>query len=133
MIARIYCKTTAKGIQSYYVTVEGEDYYLFSTKYRKSNKEFFSKGVDIERAQDFSASVSTSVRKVMEKLPAYLEYIEKEYDVTIFSNRAKKTDPEYKAQYCRIKKPYNRSKTNRVRYDLVAWDEDEYAEDEDIA
>ena len=44
MQAKVFCKTIAKGIQAYYVTVDGNSIYLFQQNYRVSNKEFFSNG-----------------------------------------------------------------------------------------
>lgn len=47
MQAKIFCRTVAKGKQSFYVTVAGKRYYLFTQDYRVSNKEFFQNGVGI--------------------------------------------------------------------------------------
>lgn len=41
MKAKIVCKTTEKGIQSFFVRIGEEEYFLFAQGYRKSNKLFF--------------------------------------------------------------------------------------------
>ncbi len=88
----IYCRTVAKGIQSFYVTVEGRDYYLFSQNFRKSNKEFYRNGVIVDRALNHSLSRSTSVRKTMTKLVPYIRYIEQEYDLEILRKTIKNNE-----------------------------------------
>ena len=43
MQATVFCKTTAKATQSFFVKVGGREYFLFQQDFRKSNKEFFRK------------------------------------------------------------------------------------------
>lgn len=45
MQATVFCKTTAKATQSFFVKVGGREYFLFEQDFRKSNKEFFRNGV----------------------------------------------------------------------------------------
>ena len=90
MQTTVFCKTTAKAKQSYFVRVDGRDYFLFQQDFRKSNKEFFHKGVDINAINDYSGVHSTSVRKTLDKLPVYIRYIEKEYDVVIYEKTKQK-------------------------------------------
>lgn len=45
MQATVFCKTTAKATQSFFVKVGGKEYFLFQQDFRKSNKEFFRNGV----------------------------------------------------------------------------------------
>ena len=84
MQTTVFCKTTAKAKQTYYVSVEGKSYLLFEQDFRKSNKEFFEKGVPVSEIGRYSNAHSASVRKTLDKLSTYLRYIEKEYDVAIF-------------------------------------------------
>lgn len=69
MQAKVFCKTVAKGIQAYYVTVDGNSIYLFQQNYRVSNKEFFSNGVGVHALGKFRNVHSTSVRNTLEKIP----------------------------------------------------------------
>ena len=84
MKAKIFCKMVAKGQQAFYLTVNGDKYFLFQQNYRVSNKEFFKNGVSINQINDYSKVHSQSVRNTLDKLPAYLRYIEKEFGVAVY-------------------------------------------------
>lgn len=101
MQAKIFCRTVAKGKQSFYVTVEGKRYYLFTQDYRVSNKEFFQNGVCISEINNYSGVHSTAVKRTLDKLPVYIRYIEKEFGVAIY----KKTR---KVQQGKKREPYKR-------------------------
>ncbi len=99
----IYCKTVAKGLQAYYIRVDKQEYFLFHQSYRRSNKEFFGMGVLLKNALDYSCSHSTSVRKTMTKLIPYIQYIEKEYGLSVLRKTQKaknlaKKDMSYNRQ-----------------------------------
>lgn len=100
MQAKIFCKTLAKGVQAYYVTVDKKTYFLFQQAYHESNKAFFRKGVSINRVNNYSGVHSASVRRTMDKLPTYIRFIEKEYGVAIYD----KTRKTQQSKYC---KPYD--------------------------
>lgn len=89
MQAKIFCRTVAKGKQSFYVTVAGKRYYLFTQDYRVSNKEFFQNGVGISEINNYSGVHSTAVKRTLDKLPSYIRYIEKEYGVAIYEKTQK--------------------------------------------
>lgn len=68
MKATIYCKVTQQGVQ-----------------------EFFGYGVSLAQALDFSKSKKdTAVMKTMDKLPMYIKYIEKEYEIAVLNQTKKK-------------------------------------------
>lgn len=90
MAAKVYCRTTAKGVQTYYLTAGKEDYYLFDADYRKSNKEFFSQGRYIQELLDAKRHNSTSVRRISTRLINAVRYIESEYAICVFQQTAKK-------------------------------------------
>ncbi|MCI8413359.1 MAG: hypothetical protein HFE47_04605 [Clostridia bacterium] len=99
MQTTVFCKTTAKGIQTYFVRVDGRAYFLFTQRFYKSNKEFFQKGVNVCALGAYSGAHSASVRRTLDKLPAFLRYIEKEYGVAIFrksKEKSQKRQTEYK-------------------------------------
>lgn len=104
MQAKIFCKTVAKGKQSFYVTVEGRRYFLFTQDYRASNKEFFQNGVGISEIGNYGNVHSTAVKKTLDKLPSYIRYIEKEYGIAIYE----KTQKAQKLQ--KKQKPYKRER-----------------------
>lgn len=113
MQAKIYCRTVAKGKQSFYVMVNGKRYFLFTQDYRKSNKEFFQNGVGISKINHYGNVHSTAVRKTLDKLPSYIRYIEKEYGVAIYD----KTQNALKLQ--KKQKAYKREK---FLWRLVDWE-----------
>ena len=43
----IYCTTTAKGEQTFYLMAQGTKYFLFAQAYRRSNKEVFEQGISL--------------------------------------------------------------------------------------
>jgi hypothetical protein len=89
-MATIYCRTTAKGTHTFYVEAQGETHLLFSQNYRHGVNEYFSIGVSVDRALDFSrAKGNTAIERTMRKLPSYIRYIEREYDLEILRKTAK--------------------------------------------
>lgn len=101
MKAKIYCKTIAKGRQAFYVELDGKDYFLFEQDYRVSNKNFFRKGVMMDALNDYSKTTSHSVKRTLDKLPSYIRYIEKEFDLAIYDKtklkqQGKKASKAYK-------------------------------------
>lgn len=98
MQTKIFCKTVAKGKQAFYVTANGETYYLFTQDYRVSNKEYFRNGVSIDDINNFSGVHSTAVRNTLDKLPMYIRYIEKEFGIAIYE-RTKKAKQQKKQNH----------------------------------
>ena len=43
----IYCTTTAKGEQSFYLMTQGTKYFLFAQAFRRSNKDVFEQGISL--------------------------------------------------------------------------------------
>ena len=70
----IYCRTTAKGQQSFYLMAQGTKYFLFVQDYRKSNKEVFEQGISLLDLRKLKKHYSYSVRHTVAKLPAYIRY-----------------------------------------------------------
>lgn len=90
MSTKIYCKTTAKGVQSYYLTHGKEDYYLFDSAFRKSNKQFFANGRCIDEVLNARRHVSASVQRISTRIIGLVKYIESEYGICILRQTAKK-------------------------------------------
>lgn len=96
----IYCKPTDKGIHSFFVKVNDLEFFLFSQKYRVGVHKHFSKGVSLKEAFDFSnIHKDAAIEKTMDKLPMYIKYIEKEYNVSIFNQTKKKLNKKFKKCY----------------------------------
>ena len=105
MKAIVYCRTTNKGEQTFYINVCGVNYYLFKQNFRRSVKEVFGKGVRIDELRKLSSHPSTSVSHTVSKLPVFIKYIEKEYIVNIYNKIDKKQKGKFKSVYKR--KPFN--------------------------
>ena len=81
----IYCQETARGIHSFYVRVQGRTYFLFSQNYHRGVAAYFRNPVCIDRAlQHAGACGDRAILHTMEKLPAYIKYVEREYGVNVF-------------------------------------------------
>lgn len=86
----IYCTTTAKGEQSFYLMMQGTKYFLFAQAFRRSNKDVFGQGISLSELRKLKKHCSYSVRHTVEKLPAYIRYIEQEYDILIMETTKRK-------------------------------------------
>ena len=102
MKTKVMCRTVEKGQQAFFVKVDGKEYFLFQQEFRKSVKVFFQNGVSVNAINNYSSAHSTAVRRTLDKLPSYLHYIEKEYDVEIYEKtkeaRSVKRMKTYKRQ-----------------------------------
>lgn len=87
----VFCKTTNKGEQSFYLVVDRAEYYLFTQKYRKSNKQYFQSGIDLDNVYNFSGVNSFSTRKTLERLQKFIPYMEKEYGLVLRNQTKRKT------------------------------------------
>ena len=102
MKTKIICKELKRGTLTFYTQVNGKDYYLFQQEFKKTVFDFFKKGVILDGVNDYSSSTSPVVRKTLDKLPTYVRYAEKEYDIEVYekTKRAKniKKSRAYKRQ-----------------------------------
>lgn len=98
MISKIYCRTTEKGVQSYYITCGKETHFLCNASYHKSNRDFFVSGRRIDEVLDARRHVSNSVRKISERIVKAVKYLESEYDLCVFNQTAKKKTKSYSAK-----------------------------------
>ena len=91
MKTNVYCRTTARGIQSFYLEAEGESHYLFSQKFRRGVAQYFTQGVCIDAAMDFSrAHRDTAIIHTMKKLSTHIKYAEKEYGIVVLRQTFRK-------------------------------------------
>ena len=91
MANTIYCETTAKGVQSFFINANGETHFLFSQNFRRGVKDYFERGVRIDEAINFKrANGNSAIIHTMEKLPAYIRYVEREYGMEVLRRTARK-------------------------------------------
>ena len=86
----IYCTTTAKGEQTFYLMAQGTKYFLFVQAYRRSNKEIFEQGISLFDLRKLKKHCSYSVRHTVEKIPAHIHYIEQEYGISVMEMTKRK-------------------------------------------
>lgn len=101
MKAQIYCKPTDKGVHSFFLMAEGQEYYLFKQNYRKGVQSYFGRGIRVDEAYDFSkARKDSAIIRTLSKLPAHIRYIESEYGIAVLKQTVKKQD--YYRRYGKI-------------------------------
>lgn len=97
MKTTIYCKSTAKGIHSFYLMVGTEEFFLFSQAYRKSVEEYYGRGVRIDESMKYSrAHNDSAITRTMDKIPMYVKYIEKEYAIEVLEQTKKRSSQNYR-------------------------------------
>lgn len=84
MRSLIFCRSTGHNIHSFYLSSGGRNYFLFTQRFRRGTHTYYSGGVPIDAAIDFSrAHRNTAVEMTMDKIPMYIRYIEKEYGIEV--------------------------------------------------
>lgn len=98
----IYCKATAQGVHSFFLTTCEGEFFLFNQSYRKGVQAYFGKGVTLSESRNFAKSNHDSaVIKTMSKLPIYIRYIEREYGVLVLNQTKKRNQQQpVKARCC---------------------------------
>ena len=90
MKTTIYCKPTAKGVHSFYLLMGSDEFYLFSQSYRKGVEEYYGRGVRIDDAIKHSrAHRDSAIIRTMDKIPMYVKYIEREFDISVLNSTKK--------------------------------------------
>ena len=91
MRCTIICRPTDTGMHSFYLTTGNASYFLFSQHFRCGVNRYFSDGVRLDEAMDFSrAKGDSAIIRTMEKLPSHIRYIEREYDIEILRKTARR-------------------------------------------
>ena len=93
----IYCKTIAKGKQSFYLVSQGKEYFLFVQTYKSSNKEVYEHGVPLFDLRKVKKHHSKAVSHTAKKLPIYIQYIEREYGIMVME-KTKRKHPNYRSR-----------------------------------
>ena len=91
MKSKIYCIVSSKGTHTFYLEQDGKSHFLFNQNYRKSVHKYFRHGVPLESAISFNKTHRDgALTNTMEKLPAYIKYIEKEYQIAVLDKTKEK-------------------------------------------
>ncbi len=89
----IYCKTSGHNKLDFYLTMGQEKYFLFSQNYCNIALRLYKNGIPLERSLKSHCRQSLKFRalnKISEKIPVYIKYIEKEYNIAILNSSFKK-------------------------------------------
>lgn len=88
---QIICKHPVYEMHDFYISTREGDFFLFRQGYRQDTEDFFSEGVRLERALDFSLShKSSALLRTMKKLPLYIRYVEQEHGLVILEKTRRK-------------------------------------------
>ena len=115
----IYCKTVAKGVQAFYVAVGSKSYFLFNQKYYVGVRDYFVQGKRIDELATACKHRNTAIRRTANKLPSYLQYVEKEYGVVIYDKRESQKSKTHKNNKAAKARRIN-DLVNEYYYDYVA-------------
>lgn len=74
----------------FYLDYNGKRYFLFNQKYKDSLKRFFENGVVLDDVLNKRGHNGECVRKIVDKLPSYIRYIEHQYDICVLNKTKKK-------------------------------------------
>lgn len=84
MKTTIICENPNHGTLNFYLNYCGQRYYLFSQRYYASAYSHFKNGVVMRDACNKSKSHRDyAILKIMDKIPKYITYIEKEYGIKV--------------------------------------------------
>mgnify|MGYP003369639619 CR=1 FL=1 len=88
----IYCEPIKQGVHAFFLVVNGKEYYLFSQNYWKGVHAYYSSGVPLAQAINYSKTHNDSALiRTMSKLPMYIKHVEKEYGVEVLDRTKKKS------------------------------------------
>ena len=91
MMIIIDCERTNNGMHDFYLKQNGEEYYLFTQKYRKGVDAFFRNGVSLEKAQNRKkAKRDTAILRTMDKIPMYIRHAEKRNNIIALNKTGEK-------------------------------------------
>ena len=95
----VYCTKNETGSLDFYVCSSSGECYLFTQKYYRSVYEMYHTPLTIKQATDFrKADKNTILIKVIEKLPVYLRYAEKNYNYTPDKHKPRRIPIRYAAR-----------------------------------
>ena len=91
MKTRIYCKNPRKGVHSFYVEVDGKEYFLFNQRFHLGVENAFRNGVRLDGIFNYEkASRNATVLRTCLKIPSYIRYIENEFGIIVLDQTQRK-------------------------------------------
>ena len=90
-MANVYCKTVGWNQMGFYMHTNGKDYFLCKQRFYRSLWNYFVGGVSINDVFTTGGKHSRAIRRVKLKLPAYIEYVEREEGVRVLNKTISKS------------------------------------------
>ena len=92
MAPRICCSENKFGIDTFYLLYGKEKIFLFNQQHRNGVCKFYGgSGVPIDLAlKNSRTNVDKAMRRTADKLPVYISYIEKEYEIQVLDKTKNK-------------------------------------------
>ena len=106
-MATIFCKTESFNQIGFYLQSKGKTYFLCYQRFYKSVWDYFAGGVELDALFSKSGKHSYAVRAVKAKLPAYIEYVEREEGVRVLDKTIAKGNGQIGAKKRRESKVCN--------------------------
>ena len=91
-MSSVYCKTVGADQVGFYLQTSGKEYFLCKQRYYGSLWRYFSGGVDINALFTKSGKHSHAIREVKMKLPAYIQYVEREEGIRVLDKTMEKAN-----------------------------------------
>lgn len=91
-MSNVYCKTVGANEVAFYLEVFGKEYFLCKQRYYGSLWNYFAGGVALHSLFTKSGKHSHAIREVKRKLPAYIQYVEREEGIRVLDKSMEKTD-----------------------------------------
>ncbi len=92
---KVYCKPTEKGVHSFFLSVEGKDYFLFRQRYSTSNRNFFGSGVPLDRVFSFRNVHSVATQRTLDKIQTAIPLAERRFGIAVTKKQLRKTDRRF--------------------------------------
>ena len=91
-MSSVYCRTIGKNQVGFYLRADQKEYFLCKQRYYSSMWRYFAGGVDISALFTKSGKHSHAIREAKMKLPAYIQYVEREEGIKVLDKSIKKAE-----------------------------------------
>lgn len=91
--AKVVCVQAPSRGLDFYLRCDGVSYYLFNQhgQHQEEIQHYFQNGVDVSKAVSRPGKVKDYwVCKIIEKMPYYIHYVEREHDLVVLEKTARK-------------------------------------------
>ena len=93
-MSSIYCKTLGRNQVGFYLQTDKKEYFLCKQRYYSSMWKYFAGGVDVNALFTKTGKHSHAIRETKMKLPAYIQYVEREEGIQVLDKSIKKAESQ---------------------------------------